>query len=99
MIEFQCNNNFTAINTLPLCNGAKSTFVSYNGMFETLIDHIFCPVEILDTVISCDILDDDCLNVSNHRPLNVVFKVPHFDQTHMLNNRRKTIKWKRIMSR
>ena len=96
LIYFLCNNNFSAINTLPLCNGAKSTFVSYNGMHETMIDHTLCPVEMLDTVISCDILDDDCLNVSNHRPLNVVFKVPYFDQTCILNTKRKTIKWKLI---
>ena len=31
LLEFLNNNNFTAVNTLPICTGARSTFVSYKA--------------------------------------------------------------------
>ena len=34
-----------------------------------MIDHILLPIEKYDLVTSCEILDDDALNVSNHRPI------------------------------
>ena len=38
--QFLTGNNFVAINTLPLCTGATSTFVSYSGEYTSMIDHI-----------------------------------------------------------
>jgi exonuclease III len=61
--------NLTAVNILPLCTGAKSSFVSYDKTSESLIDHICMPIDKADSIDSCMILDDDCLNVSNHRPV------------------------------
>ena len=67
--QFLNDCNLVAIDTLPLCIGAKSTFVSYNKTSESLIDHICTPVEKQDCILKCEILDDHCLNVSTHRPI------------------------------
>ena len=63
------DNRMVSINTLPLCSGADATFVSYDGKYRSMIDHIIIPLESVDNVKSCCILDDDCLNVSSHRPI------------------------------
>ena len=68
--------NLISVNSLSTCIGAKSTFVSYNGVTESLIDHIIIPSEHSDIVVSCEILDDDALNVSNHRPLLCKLNLP-----------------------
>ena len=70
-----------AINTLPSCQGASSTFVSYDGAYSTLIDHILVPVELLDIFSSCTVLDDNALNVSSHRPIVCNMRLPLADQT------------------
>ena len=44
-----------SINTLELCRGADSTFVTYDGRHESLIDHIIIPIEKLPYVSRCDI--------------------------------------------
>ena len=50
--------NLVSLNTLSLCSGATSSFVSYDSIYESLIDHVLLPFERLDTVSSCEILDD-----------------------------------------
>ncbi len=47
--------------------GANATFVSYDGKYQTLIEHIIITAESVDTVSRYEILDDDSLNVSRHR--------------------------------
>ena len=56
-------------NTLQLCTGASSSYVSYDGSSESLIFHILFPVDNIDLVSRCEICDDDALNVSRHRPV------------------------------
>ncbi len=75
--QFLSDCNRIAIDTLPLCVGAKSTYVSYDKRSESLIDHICLPVEKQDCIVYCRILDDNCLNVSNHRPVVCSLKLPH----------------------
>ena len=72
------SNNHVAINTLALCEGATSTFVSYDGKFESFTEYIILPVEKVDTVNECVILDDDALNVSQHRPIFCSIRYPQF---------------------
>ena len=45
--------------TLQLCTGASSSYVSYDGSSESLIDHILFPVDNIDLVSRCEICDDD----------------------------------------
>ena len=66
----------TYVNTLPLTSGASTSFVSYGGLYESLIDHILFPTQRLDTVAYCTIQDDDVLNVSRHRPVICCLQVP-----------------------
>ena len=69
-----CGTNFVAVNTLPGCLAAHYSYVSYDGVYNTLIDFICIPVYLLHCVKKCVIFDDNCLNVSRHRPvlLNIV---------------------------
>ena len=62
--------------TLEMCTGATSSHVNYNGQSESLIDHILLPIEKVDLVSDCSILDDDALNVSNHRPVVCTLNFP-----------------------
>ena len=68
--------NLISVNSLDTCIGANSTFVSYNGEHESLIDHIIVPSEHSDYVNFCEILEDNALNVSNHRPIICELKLP-----------------------
>lgn len=65
ILKFLADTNFVAIDTLSFCTGANYSFVSYDGKYETLIDHICIPVEKLYCATSCTILYDHCLK-SNH---------------------------------
>jgi hypothetical protein len=95
LYDFLTCNNYVAVNSLPLCQGAKSTFVSYDGLCESLIDHILSPVEMLDLVDCCEILDDCSLNVSSHRPVVCTFTLPPCYDLHNANSHR-YVKWSRV---
>ena len=91
--KFLINFNLMSANTLDICQGAKSSFVSYNGINESLIDHIILPFEIKDTIISCEIVDDHALNVSTHRPIVCEITLPVYDTfSHDLQKQPK-LKW------
>ena len=40
LLKFLADNNMMSANTLQLCTGASSSYVSYGGSSESLIDHI-----------------------------------------------------------
>ena len=93
--RFLASNNFVSLNTLPLCTGAWSSFVSYSGEHTSMIDHILVPTEKVDLVTECRILDDDALNVSNHRPVCCLILFPHAEQTDLILSVRKSVHWRR----
>ncbi|MCG8112938.1 MAG: reverse transcriptase family protein [Candidatus Thiodiazotropha taylori] len=76
LLDLMHIHNLLAINTLSICTGATSSFISYGDRFESLIDHILVPSERLDTVLKCEILDDDVLNVSRHLPIVCSVSIP-----------------------
>ena len=80
-LQFIASNNLISINTLEMCTGAMSTYVSYSGEQYSMIDHILLPIEKYDLVTFCEILDDDALNVSNHRPICFHVKLSHAEET------------------
>ena len=98
--EFLTSSNLTAVNTLSTCRGARSSFVSYDGKNETLIDHIVLPSEMLDLLTDCEILDDCALNVSNHRPVECCITVPPcFNSCSLVDDgERIPIKWNKVTS-
>ena len=57
--------NRVAVNTLPGCLGAQYSYVSYYGLYKTLI-RLFVYLLMLK---KCLMFDDNCLNVSRHRPV------------------------------
>ncbi|MES9880824.1 MAG: reverse transcriptase family protein [Sedimenticola sp.] len=89
------DKNLISANTLEMCTGARSSFVSYNGEYESLIDHIILPVEKQDTILTCEIADDNSLNVSNHRPVLCCVNIPHFTDCKPMDPS-SNINWKRV---
>ena len=74
--KFCTDSNVISVNTSHKCTGVDTTYVSYDGKFQSLIDYISVPVEIFDCVEKCIVLDDDCLNVSRHRPIICYIRLP-----------------------
>ena len=64
VLKFLNENYLVSVNTLDICTGARSSFVSYDTTCESLIDHILFPIEKVHFVSSCEICMDDALNVS-----------------------------------
>ena len=90
-------DNLVAVDTLQMCEGGRSSFVSYNAEVESLIDHIVLPIEIVDTVLRCRILDDNCLNVSSHRPIVVSLRIPSVS-AQCCNSSFRPVKWGKIQN-
>ena len=66
---FMSNCNMCPINLLNCCLGATDTSVSYDDSCMSTIDYIVMPVEIIDQITYCEVADDNCLNISRHRPI------------------------------
>ena len=94
--NFLVTHNLIPVNTLDMCTGADSTFVSYSGEDTSMIDHILVPSEDVDLISECRILDDDALNVSNHRPVFCCIMCPHVEPTVPVLNINKSIQWRNV---
>ncbi len=73
LVNLLHNCNLVAVNTLDTCKGADATFVSYDGIYKLLIDHIVIARENIDTVISCEVVDDKlfkCVKTSTNYQQN-----------------------------
>ena len=92
--NFLVTNNLIPVNTLSICTGADSTFLSYSGEHTSMIDHILVPSEKVDLVAECKVLDDDALNVSNHRPVYCRIIFPHVEQTDPILNVKRSVQWR-----
>ncbi|MCG7877806.1 MAG: hypothetical protein N0C90_15945, partial [Candidatus Thiodiazotropha endolucinida] len=94
-LNFLHENNLVSLNTLEDCKGAKSSFVSYDNSCESLIDHILLPCDKLYYVCDCEIIDNDCLNVSRHRPIFCGIRAPEYQQ-HPYYSNDLGINWKKV---
>ena len=94
--QFLSGNNFLSVNTLPLCTSATSTFVSYSGEYTSMIDHILIQIEKIDLVSTCNVLDDDALNVSTHRPIVMHIELPYVEQIASSTAFRRRVKWRGV---
>ena len=91
--------NLVAINSLSNCQGASYSYVSYDGSSQTLIDFICTPIEILDLIQYCEIVDDQCLNVSRHRPVICRLAIHGLDiHPTTIINPESSINWKRVQN-
>ena len=93
--DFMQDNSIVSVNSLDISSGAKSSYVSYDGRYESLLDHIIIPSDKLDLVESCEICEDDCLNVSRHRPVFCQLKLPHNQQQIVSPVCEQSINWKK----
>ena len=96
LLDLMIYHNLANLNTLPLCSGAAASFVHYDGKYESLIDHILFPVERLDTVMLCKVLDDHVLNVSRHRPVICRITVPLVNFEHQSQSCSSHVKWEKL---
>ena len=94
--QFLSENKLSIANTLDLCTGTPSTFVSYCGQYTSMIDHILVQNEKVDLVSVCKILDDDALNVSTHRPIVMHLNLPHAEQFLSDVPCRRRVKWCKV---
>ena len=69
-------NSYVSANVLPECTGAPTTFLSYSMTSHSLIDHILIPNDFIDLIKISHIMDDESLNVSNHRPVLLSMNFP-----------------------
>ena len=69
------------VNTFSMCTSSQSSFVSCDGEAVLLIDHVLFPIECIDLIHLCHILNDDCMHVSSHCPIVVVLTV-HVEKIH-----------------
>ena len=53
--------------------------MSYDSIYDSLIDHVLLPLERLDTISPCEILDDHVLNTSRHRQIVCRISIPVAD--------------------
>ena len=65
--EFTISHNLVAVNLQPLAEGPVQTYVGPTG--TTTIDYILTPQEMLPFINSCKVMDDECLNCSDHKSL------------------------------
>ena len=49
------------VTTSSLCEGTSTSYVSYDKRHESLIDHVLITADLVQSIFSCRILDDDCL--------------------------------------
>ena len=82
-------HNLVSVNTLPVCTGATD-------LYESLNNHILLPKERRDTVLSCEILDDDIVNVCRHRPVACRVSVPLTDFTNNYCSFKSHVKWNKL---
>ena len=60
-----------------------------------MIDHILVLTEKVDLVTECRTLNNDVLNVSNHRPVCCQILMLHAEQTYLILSVRKSVHWRR----
>ena len=94
--SFLRDNNMFSTNTSELCNGPKSTFVTYDGRHESLIDYILVPIEKSRKVLHCEIIHDSALNVSRHRPVYCTLELPTCVAEAAPSDNESNINWKKV---
>ncbi|KAL4236428.1 hypothetical protein ACF0H5_004813 [Mactra antiquata] len=92
-IEDTC---LSTVNNLDTCLSANNTFVSYDNNVESCIDYILVPTEKTPCVSLAEIIDDNSLNVSRHRPIKCNFTL-HGNVTRTDNTTAPwTINWSKV---
>ena len=88
--------NLSAVTTLPICTGADVSYVSYDGHCKSFIDHVIVSSEFVNSISTCCVLDDNCLNVSNHRPIIFNIQCAGYFSSQANSHHKKSVKWHKI---
>ena len=83
--------NLIDITTSKLCSGADSSYVSYDKISTSLIDHVIISDELSYFVKYCKILDYDCIKVSSHSP--IVFNIEFMSYDYVTQCIDMSVKW------
>jgi len=74
LAEILSELEMTSLNLSHICTGPVETFETKNTKNKSTIDHIIVPGEIVAEVISCKVMEDDVLNMSDHKPVIAILK-------------------------
>ncbi|KAI8517105.1 hypothetical protein Bbelb_056860 [Branchiostoma belcheri] len=58
-----------SLNLCHLCTGPTETFETKNSDHKSTIDHIMIPREAVSEVLACRVIEEDALNMSDHKPV------------------------------
>ena len=88
--------DLVAVNALELCTGPVETFYSGGGLIASTVDYIMVEKQSLNQVLSCKVLDDDCVNLSSHLPIFCLlrFSLPSISKFNKQKNFIKVPAWK-----
>jgi hypothetical protein len=98
LLDITSNYNLTSLTTSSMCQGCIYSNVPYNSCRETLIDHIFVPEWSLQNFIQCEIIEDNSLCVSTHRPIVCKYVIPRIECTRP-RERKDVINWHNVKSK
>ena len=82
------------LTTSPSCTVADNNYVIYDGNSTTLIDHVIISSELQSWIRHCEILDDDSLSVSCHRP--IVFNIVFSCQLKCRHDEKLSVRWDKV---
>ncbi len=68
-VELTSENDLQVVTLTDRCTGSAHSFVSYDDIHCSLIDHVLAAAMLQSRISRCKILDDHPLNVSRHRPI------------------------------
>jgi len=78
-----------------LCAVEKINVLFCSVLYTSLIDYICIPCDNIDFVTHCEIADDNCLNVSRHRPILCCLSIS-IHPVETVGNMKQCFNWKRI---
>ena len=87
-------NGYTFITTSQMCSCADSSYIPYDKSSSSVIDHVIVSNELSYFIKYCMILDDNCINVSSHRP--IVFNIELICYENVTPCLDVSVKWHRV---
>lgn len=89
--------DFMSVNVQDFCRGPVCTYFPKEGN-GTAIDHILVASGLVDQIHECRVLDDHCINVSDHHPVFLSVKLPRVTSTHAIKHNPIRLSWKKAKS-
>ena len=95
--DFIAKYDLFAANLDILARGPVDTFYGPNG--SSSIDYILLPNEMVDKVLTCETLDFESLNGSDHIPVTCTINIGHIKSPNVPINHKKKIRWDKLSPR